>query len=291
MRIYQSSLTSRTLGLLEEKRPEVAIHVLRSYLVDGRETYEMLGRNLSNIRSFALDSGTWSISQNTHKHNIDASMYGDFLEECGQFFCIYFGFDPVHGDDGTEYSIENQLYLESKGLRPVPVIQNLNLEVDYYIKNNNKYKMVAIGSTRKKKQSELIQCTNKLYQAGIKVHWFGIGSLLKLSSAPVWSSDCSSFAQWVKNGMLIFYDKKEQKEVALATREYTSRGNINKNYIRTSCLFEEYSDWLYDNLKLTVEDVISDQSLKMLANSYYFYELEDMIQEIHQRKGFKFDVY
>jgi len=290
VRIYQSSLTSKTLSLLEEKRPDVAIHVLRSYLVDSPGTFEIILKKHLNIKSLAYDSGTWSISRNTHKHHIDAEIYGDFLEECAPGFCFYFGFDPVHGDEGTEDSIENQRYLESRGLTPVPVIQNLNLEVDYYINNKNKYPFVAIGSTGKKKLSELIRCTNIMYQAGIRVHWFGVGSLVKLSSAPVWSSDCSSFAQWVKNGMLIFYDNNAQKEVAIATREYGKSGNRNKNYIRTHYLFEKYSDWLFDNLSLNVEDVISDHSLKMLANSYYFYELEIKINEIHRSKGFTFNL-
>jgi len=265
--------------------------VLRSYLVDGPGTLRILAKRHKNVKSLALDSGTWSISQNTHKHHISGEIYGDFLEDNAKMFSFYFGFDPVHGDGGTEDSIENQLYLESRGLTPIPVIQNLSLEVDYYIKNKSKYPFVAIGSTRKKAMSDLVRCTNALFREGVKVHWFGIGSLLKLASAPVWSSDCSSFAQWVKNGMLIFYDINEEREVALATREYSKRGKLNKDYIRTHPVFEEYSDWLFDNLRLNVEEVISDQGLKMLANSYYFFELENKINEIHREKGFVFDVY
>lgn len=291
MRIYQSSIRPETLDLIARHCPEVMIHVLRSYLVDGPGTFKILASRPKNIKSIALDSGTWSISQNTHKHHINVYNYERFLNVNSKFYNFYFGFDPVHGDEGTEVAFENQQYLESKGYSPIPVIQNLALEVDYYCSNNKKYPLVAIGSTRKKKYDDLKKAVIKLYSAGIKVHLFGIGSLAKLIDIPAWSSDCSSFAQWVKSGRLIFFDRSKNKEVSLATREFNKSGKPNKDYIRRHRLYDEYEEWINCLLGLTVDDIMFDNDLKIVANCLYFHDLEKQINVIHKSRGFTFDVY
>ena len=227
MRIYQSSITAASIKLLKNLKPDIKIHVLRSYLVVGTETFNILSTNPGNVKSLALDSGTFSTTKKTHKHDINVLNYADFLEDNANFYTFYFGFDPEHGDDGTESSIENQRFLEARGFRPIPVIQNLKLEVDYYASQPEKYPLVAIGSTRTKKTTDLVKATNILHAANIKVHWFGIGSFRKLIKAPVWSSDCSSFARWIENGRIIFFDEVNGKEISFATREYNLKGSLN----------------------------------------------------------------
>ncbi|MFU2207304.1 hypothetical protein [Solidesulfovibrio sp. C21] len=291
MRIYQSSITAASLRLLKKLQPDIKIHVLRSYLVDGPGTFEILSNNPGNVKSLALDSGTFSLTQNTHKHHIDVLNYADFLEDCSDFYTFYFGFDPEHGDEGTESSIENQRILESKGFQPIPVIQNLKLEVDYYASLASKYPLVAIGSTRKKKIDDLVKATNILHAANIKVHWFGIGSFNKLNKAPVWSSDCSSFAKWIKNGRLVFYDEVNGKEISFATREYGKNGSLNKDYIRIHPLCQDYEDWLQEKLDLSLEDVIHHGDMKLAVNSYYFYELEQKLTEEQTARGCVYDHY
>ncbi|BAH73577.1 hypothetical protein [Solidesulfovibrio magneticus] len=289
MRIYQSSITAASLRLLKKLKPDIKIHVLRSYLVDGPGTFEILSTNPGNIKSLALDSGTFSITENTHKHHIDVLNYADFLEDCSSFYNFYFGFDPEHGDEGTESSIENQRILEAKGFTPIPVIQNLQLEVDYYTSQASKYPFVAIGSTRKKNIDDLVKATNILHSANIKVHWFGIGSFAKLTKAPVWSSDCSSFAQWIKNGRLIYFDEVNGKEVSFATREYSKNGEPNKDYVRLHPLCEDYEEWLHGRLGLSLEDVIHHGDMKLAVNSYYFYELEQKLTKEQMAKGYIYD--
>jgi hypothetical protein len=289
MRIYQSSITAGSLNLLKQLKPEIKIHVLRSYLVDGPGTFKILSTNPGNVKSLVLDSGTYSTTNKTHKHDINVLNYADFLEDCSTSYTFYFGFDPEHGDEGTESSIENQRILEAKGFTPIPVIQNLKLEVDYYAAQAEKYPIVAIGSTRKKKIDDLAKATNILHAANIKVHWFGIGSFNKLTKAPVWSSDCSSFAQWIKNGRIIFFDEVKGKEVSFATREYNLNGTLNKDYIRTHPLCEDYEAWLQDNLSLSLEDVIFHEDMKLTVNSYYFYELEQKLTEEQTAKGYLYD--
>lgn len=289
MRIYQSSITIDTLKLLKKYNPEVSIHILRSYLVDGPGTFDIYKEQPKNVKSIACDSGTWSINQDTHKHHINVEIYSNFLADCSNIFTFYFGFDPVHGDDGTEDSIENQLYLENKRFHPIPVIQNLKNEVQYYCQNRNKYPLVAIGATRKKKHKYLVDATKELYKHNIKVHWFGIGSFAKILDAPVWSSDCSSFAQWIKSGRLIFFDNLRNREVSFATREYNKSGVPNKDYIRNHYLKEDYEEWLYETFHLSLEDVIFDHKMKLLANSVYFYQLEQKVSALQKERGLYFD--
>lgn len=289
MRIFQSSITAKSLTLLDNYIPDIKINVLRSYQADGPGTFKIINSAKHCVKALILDSGTWGLNKQTLKSKITVQSYASFLEYNHNYFDAYFGFDPIHGDEGTEDSIINQIYLERLGFKPIPVLQNLDIETDYYCEKKDKYPFVAIGSTHQKDFKDVKKSVFKLYENGIKVHLFGIGSYKELIEAPAWSSDCSSFAQWTKNGRQIFYTN--DKETSLAVRQYDKNGNLNKDYIRASKYCDDYEDWIYENFKLSLEDVIYNHDMCTMVNSYYFYELEKRVQEVHLKKGFVFDFY
>lgn len=268
MRLFQSSITAKTLLNLKELCDDVKVNVLRSYLVDGPGTIDILNNARHCIDMLVLDSGTWSMNQGKHQFSIDVHTYAGFLKSNSHLFDEYFGFDPVHGDEGTEDSIANQIILERLGFRPIPIIQNINTEVEYYCERRDDYDIVAIGSTGQKKFSDIKNAVNTLYENGIKVHLFGIGSYKKLVDLPVWSSDCSSFAQWIKAGRLIYFDGK--KEVTFSTARFNKSGKLNKDFIEISPHKDAYEEWLWEGLKLTLDKVIHKNEMKMVVNSYYF---------------------
>ena len=289
MRIFQSSLTAKSLILLNNHHPNIKINVLRSYQVDGPGTLKILKHAKKYINEIILDSGTWSLNKDTIKSKISVESYASFLKNHNQNYYKYFGFDPIHGDEGTEDSIKNQIYLEHLGFKPTPVIQNLNIETDYYCSKKDKYPFVAIGSTHSKNFDDIKKSVFKLYENGIKVHLFGIGSYKDLIQLPAWSSDCSSFAQWTKNGRLIFY--ANNKEISLAVRQYDKNDELNDDYIRNSIYFDDYKNWVNKNFKLSLENIIYDHNFRIMINSFYFYELEKRVHEIHLKNGFTFDFY
>ncbi len=289
MRLFQSSITAKSLLLLEEYRPDVKINALRSYLVDGPGTIDILANAKHCINMLILDSGTWSMNQGKHKEKISLKTYADFLKGNSNFYDAYFGFDPVHGDEGTEDSIESQIYLESLGFYPIPIIQNLKAETKYYCERKDYYKIVAIGSTRQKKFDDIKRSVNILYENGIKVHLFGIGSYAKLIDLPIWSSDCSSFVQWVANGRLIFFNG--EKEISLSPSRCSNSGKENKDFIETSNFRDAYEDWICESFGIPIDKFLYKHDMKIMANSYYYWELEKKIQKIHLEKGFVFDIY
>lgn len=289
MRLFQSSITAETLLMVEKYVPDVKINVLRSYLVDGPGTIKIFANASHCIDMIILDSATYSLSQGNHKYNINLKTYADFLKNNWKLFHAYFGFDPIHGNDGTEESITSQLYLEKLGLMPVPVIQNLELETDHYCKEKNRYNFVAIGSTRNKSEKDIKNAVQKLYDNGIKVHLFGVGSLIKLKDIPIWSSDCSSFAKWIEAGRLIFFNGK--KEITLSTSKFNTKGEKNNDFIEESPYRDDYENWVFEKLGLTLDKITHSHNMKMMVNSYYFYELENLLQKMHILNGFKFDHY
>lgn len=288
MRMYLSSMTYEALMCLHKLRPDVKVHVLRSYMNNGPGTFKMLGKMPPNVLSVACDSNTYHITTSGNEHNLDLETFLSFGLDNAQYFPIIFNFDIEHGDEGTEACWENQYALEARGLRVVPVLQNLEYEVPHAIERGDEF--VAIGSTRMKKMDAINQALADLFPK-TKVHLFGIGSFAKLNKTLAWSADCSSFGKWIASGRLIWFDEIKQKEVSFATSRYNKKGKENPDYIRTHPLGQDYMDWLWENLGVDYEDVKSDSILKLAVNAYYFWELEQRITKSQKDSGIDFDVW
>lgn len=287
MRMYLSSMTYESLMRLYELRPDVRVHILRSYMNDGPGTFKILANQPPNVLSVACDSNTYHITTSGNEHSLDLETYLDFGKTNNQFFPIMFNFDIEHGDDGTEACWENQYELERRGLPVVPVIQNLEYEVPHVIESG--YELVAIGATRFKKMDAINQALADMFP--IKTHLFGVGSLAKLHGTLAWSADCSSFGKWIASGRLIWFDENTGKEVAFATSKYNKKGKVNDDYIRDHDLGPLYEEWLWNELGVEIEDMLVDSTLKLAVNAFYFWELEQRITQSQKDAGIDFDVW
>lgn len=124
MRIFQSSITTKTIQELRERKPEIKINALRSYRTDGPETLRLLESNLVHKDMIILDSGVWAKNKGTLKHKSTVKTYGGFVRGNGKRFKFYFNYDEVFRDEGTtEFddkaiatNIQNQRILEGMGL-------------------------------------------------------------------------------------------------------------------------------------------------------------------------------
>jgi hypothetical protein len=298
MRIYQSSITSGVLFDLFERNEETKINVLRSYRTDGPETLRLLQAAPANINSLILDSGVWALNQGTLKHKSTVKTYEKFLTRNKELFDFYFNFDEKFDGDTLEVNWANQIYLEKKGQCPVPVIHSFEKEeLDHFKSLREKYERIAIGSTMTKNENELKDVVEQLKDIGFKVHVFAYGSYKKLIDLKAWSTDCSSFAQWVSSGRVIFFSKIREEEVTFSFLPENGSGEPNKDYIYSAkfvdrdSILEEYQDYMYQNLGFTENDLFTETSKRIAANAFYFSTLENIITEKQKSDGLEFDIW
>lgn len=299
MRIFQSSITTALLQELQKRRPDIKVNVLRSYELDKEETENLLFSGLNNIGLFILDSGVWSKHTGKAKRDFTVKSYADFLSRNKDFFHLYFNFDEAFFDEGQEEfdnkafptNLRNQLFLEDKGLKPVPVLHSYeDHELNYYLNRKDDYDYIAIGSGLARKEqikgiytSEVV---NTFYENGFKVHLFAVGSYYQLKGSYAWSSDCSSFARWVACGRVKFYSKLLNEDIEFSFLPTDKEGNPNADYVyghdkeKYQPILEEYEGWLIKNLSLRVNDLNTYEFYRMLANVVYFHEIEEKVTKL-----------
>lgn len=167
---------------------------------------------------------------NPTKFSHTVNDYKQFLLEHGKLFDFYFSydedFDELTRDEFYSKNDENQKILEDAGIvpYPVPVIHLLEDNiVNYYCENAARYPIVAIGSNAINNPA-FKSTVETLYNYGIRVHAFKIGSVKKLVGLKAWSSDCSSHSRWTSNGRCVLFDnkRKDSAETTLCFRPLTN---------------------------------------------------------------------
>lgn len=289
MKIYQSSLSYKTLELLTEYAPDIQVNILRSFRLNDDETFAIIRDFKENIESIILDSGVWSKHNNPQKYNHTVEEYADFLNRYGTLFDFCFSYDEdfdekerdIHGSKNRD----NQLYLEKHctSVQPVPVIHTLeDEEIEFYCQQSKKYPIVAIGSNAIS-ESRFPSVVKKLYDNGIKVHAFKIGSADKLKGLHAWSSDCSSHAQWTAAGRCVFYNVNNGKDTTITFRPLDKRGNPNDDYYQTHQLLNDFLWFLDEFIGIELDALIKDSNYRTMVNSVYFWWLEKYISHHNEQ--------
>ncbi|WP_156955721.1 hypothetical protein [Solidesulfovibrio alcoholivorans] len=283
MRIYQSSLSYKSFELIREYAPDVKVNVLRSFGLNDNETIRIINDFSDNINSIILDSGVWSKYNNPEKITHTVYDYAKFLKEYGKLFEFYFSydedFDEIERSDFCSKNGENQRILENEGIfpYPVPVIHLLEDDIiNYYCETKDRYPIVAIGSNAINKYN-FRPTVKKIYNAGVNIHAFKIGSSKELRGLHAWSSDCSSHAQWTKAGRCVFYDNVKGKDVDICFRPFDKKGNKQKNYYLKHPLYKDFVWFIDEVVGIDLDDIIKDSSYRTFSNSIYFWWLENFI--------------
>lgn len=292
MRIFQSSLSYKTFELIDTYFPNIKINLLRSFGLNDAETFRILQDFPHLIDMKILDSGVWSKFNipETIQHEVED--YGKFLPKHADKFDCYFNYDEdfkeIEKDHFGSKNDDNQRYLENLGLNPVPVLHNLETtEINKYIELRQKYPFIAIGSNAISNKN-FEKSVKDLKAAGIKTHAFKIGSADKLQGLEVWSSDCSSHAQWTKNGRVVFFDNKTKKDKALSFRPFTKKAEPNEDYFRESPLLDSYTNFLENMVGIEIQAVIKNSDFRTFSNSIYFWWLERYVTCHNQGLGITF---
>ncbi len=275
--------------------PEERPNLLVSYARLTRDTADFLFKYRHIVGSVILDSGTYSLVNNPQRYasSVTLTGYKAYLEQLGHRFDFYFNFDQNYSRSGFPFNLGCQLYLESFGLKPVPVVHDCyGPEIPYYISHG--YKLVAIGSGELRDQgvTELYRIVNKLYSRGIKVHFLGCTEYEKLAYVPVYSADSATWNQAGSRGHLLYWnpnslavDKTERIRFIYGLPRRLMTRHI-----------DGHPDWLDIERYLNRELGYKIAQLKgprgsfkrLVANIHFYVKLEKRIAAVHRQMGFKF---
>jgi hypothetical protein len=136
--------------------------------------------------------------------------YIEFLKEYKDKIDYYPNFDVINNGEKTW---QNQLLLESEGLKPIPVY-HVGTDIEYlkrYLKRKD-YKYIAIGGNAPNPTSRLIRSLDRIWsnyltdkenKPIIKVHGFGVASGILLFRYPWYSSDSATPIKVAMNGKIM----------------------------------------------------------------------------------------
>lgn len=233
-----------------------AKRILGSYLsFRTKKTEEIIKQ--TEGKDFFLDSGAFSAY--TRDIEIDIDELITFIHKHKKCFKVYANLDII-GD--YKKSLENLLYMESKGLNPLPVFHFKEPE-KMLVDMVNKYDYIALGGTvgvgKPYKKIFWDRCWKIIYENTLKkgkkltkVHGFGLNAFYALQRYPFYSVDATNWLLGGKFRRLIKFKDGKSFVVGKDTKQ------LNKDTVR---LFEaEYPELNGSNIKevLKIEKYITD---------------------------------
>jgi len=192
-------------------------------------------------KNLILDSGAFSVWSKGDEVDIDA--YAVFCENMIRLFpqtnCYCVNLDVIPGKFGTrptaqqiinsaEEGWKNMEYLESKGLKVIPVFhQHEDFAVLDKLRNHTDY--IGVSPANDVSMDEKINWMNKVYSIikdTIKTHGFAVTAMKQLANYPLFSADSSSWTSPSRFGTIpIFTDELEMKVV-----KYKDKASVLKHW-------------------------------------------------------------
>lgn len=156
-------------------------------------------RDLAPYEGFNLFLDSGAFTAFTKHKVIDIDVYADFIHREKSRMEIYANLDVIGDHAKTE---QNQLYLESKGLTPIPVF-HCNSPLNVLAEMREKYGYIALGGLvplarePKAMSNWLNKCFQilipKIREGKLKVHGFGLTNHKILMKYPFYSVDSTSW--------------------------------------------------------------------------------------------------
>lgn len=181
--------------------PQYICYRLQSYfdLYGFGKTWKLKMKNKNKVSIF-LDSGAFSAF--TKGVTIDIDEYIAFIKQHKKYLDVYSVLDVI-GD--AEATYQNQLYMESKGVSPLPCF-HYGEDVKYLKRYVEKYSYIAFGGMVPISTPRLVDWLDKLFSnficdsdgfPKVKVHGFGMTSFRLMRRYPWYSVDSTS---WIHAG-------------------------------------------------------------------------------------------
>lgn len=294
MKLYHASPNLRTLLKYHALFPDRKLNVLRSFGMLDKEDYDFCVKHRGKIGSLIFDCGTFTLNyaKSEATSSITLSNYKNYVQTFEKHYDFYFNFDADFSDDGFETNLYNQKYLESFGLSPVPVVHDVwGSEIDYYIDRRDKYQRVALGSAQIRNEETLGYVMERFEGSGIKIHLFGNTTFEFLVNYPIASVDTAMWARTGGYGFINYWNPRKEglkKSDRIYMEEFVDHDAEKKVTFSNYEFREDLEKFLLETLDLTYQDLMGHDGSynKMLVNTHYYVQLEDIVNQIHQQKGF-----
>jgi hypothetical protein len=292
MKIHHASLNKRTRLAHKKLFPYRKVSVLRSFGMLNKEEKYFTHKGRNKVDSLIFDSGTFTLNYATGGNTkyITLENYISYMKLFGKYYDYYFNFDSDFRDIGFEINLYNMKTMEEYGLTPVPVVHDIwGNEINYYIENE--YKIVALGSSQIRSLETLSFVMDLFKGTGIKIHLLGNTTFDFLANFPIHFCDSTMWALKGGFGFINFWNPKkigENKTDSIYMDEFIQTKKDNRISF-SNYEFKDYLEtYLWNTFSLTHHDLLGGDGAynKMLVNMHYYVLLEDIINQIHVRKGF-----
>lgn len=237
-----------------------------------------------------LDSGAYSAF--TKNVKIDIDEYINFIKEYEQFLEVYATLDNIKD---PEITYQNQKYMESKGLKPLPCF-HYKEPVGYLERYLNEgYDYIALGGMVPISTRNLIEwldvlfdkfLTNDVGKAIIKVHGFGLTSIPLVLRYPWFSIDSTS---WIITGSFgavfvpVFinnvYDYTKIPHKISVSDKSSKRKETGQHYNTLSNVVRNQIDKYFDLKGFTFKELSTDYMKRDELNIIYFLDLEKNLSD------------
>lgn len=302
MKIFLSSLSTDVLTSLNVIDPGLKPNVLLTYYQLARPM-DYINRCRHMIGGLVLDSGAFSLNNLFPDLLMRAKESNKLFEDykydlvlIQKYYDFVFNFDDDFGPSSFEHNLSRLCALEARGTKPVPVVHNLaNHEVSYYIDKG--YTMVAIGQCLAQNRNELDvlwPVVERLYQAGIKVHLFGMTTPGIIEHVPAYSCDSKTWLDYGTRGRVLYWNQESSKldktEIIHIPRDEVRSSKDQGVYYRDYKYFDAFLDHIERRLGLKKRDLLGIQNERIFAliNVLYFLEMEKRITNIQENMGTTF---
>lgn len=220
----------------EKKSRDSVAHHLESYHYINKESF--VRRIRKDNKKVFLDSGAFSsFSKGVH---VDIDGYCEYIKQNMDIVDTVDGIlcasvlDSI-GSDRKTY--ENQKRMETLGVTPLPCFHYGEDEryLEYYVKN---YEYITIGGMVPISTPQLLVWLDRIWEKylidgsgrpKIRVHGFGLTSLVLTQQYPWFSVDSSTWVMWAANGMILLPHMGKQ----LSLSDNSSFKKKKRQHLRT----------------------------------------------------------
>jgi hypothetical protein len=291
MKIFHAGMELKVLLEYAKLYPGVKLDILKSFATIDHEIQRFYGGHRKKIGNLIFDSGTYSLNNSSQTPSgVNLRAYKEYLLQFERQFDWYFNFDSDFSGGDSPENYQNQLDLEGAGLKPVPVVHDINgEEIEHYIATG--HKMVALGSSQITSMKVLAGVMQRFAGTGVKVHLLGKVKFDFISNFPIYSCDTNAHAQRGKYGFIYYWNSRcpdVDKTDRIYLDEYISASNNKKIILANYRHRDEFLGYLNDELGVVEGDLYGDQGVffKQIANLHYYVHLERVVNQIHKMKGF-----
>lgn len=242
------------------------VHCLESYY-----KFKEAEKLLMNGISLFLDSGAFSAWAKNTTINIDE--YIKFIKKYEEYLDVYAVLDDITSPERTW---GNQKYMETAGLKPLPVFHYG--EPVKWLKKCMEYEYFAIGGMVPISNQKLKPWLDNIWsllvnnkgEAKYRVHGFGLTSVELITRYPWFSVDSTS---WIMTGRYggVFCDTGSFNKIKLSVQ-----GNLQDaaHWFQLKKHDQENIRKYFAERGFTIEELQTDYKKRDEANIKYFLELE-----------------